>query len=105
MTLFPTELTYNIISWVLVNNTHSISVLTGDVIWEKNILCDVSPVIQIAMEIVAKAFLKFQMKKKKRGELQLWIILSVTPEWFPQTTTCNIATDLRTPSSARGEAG
>ena len=56
----PTELIYNIISWVLVNSIHSICVSTGDVNWEKNvmnILCDVSPSFRaIAIEIVAKAF-------------------------------------------------
>ena len=56
----PTELIFNIISWVLVNSIHSICVSTGDVNWEKdvmNILCDVSPSFRaIAIEIAAKAF-------------------------------------------------
>ena len=56
----PTELIYNIISWVLVDSIHSVCVSTGDVDWEKdvmNILCEVSPSFRaIAIEIVAKAF-------------------------------------------------
>ena len=56
----PTELIYNIITWVLVNSIHSICVSTGDVNWEKdvmNILCEVSPSFRaIAIEIVSKAF-------------------------------------------------
>ena len=58
--VLPTELIYNIISWVLVNSIHSICVSTGDVNWERdvmNILCDVSPSFgAIAIEIVVKAF-------------------------------------------------
>ena len=58
----PSELIYNIISWVLGNSIHSICTMsTGDVVdWEKdviNILCDVSLSFRaITLEIVAMAF-------------------------------------------------
>ena len=56
----PTELIYNVVSWVLINSIHSVCVSTGDINWDKdvmNILCDVSPSFRaIAIEIAAKAF-------------------------------------------------
>jgi len=105
----PNELLYSIISWVLVNSVHSICVSTGDVSWDKNvmnILCDVSPAFKaIAMEIISKAF---EISKATDEEQDRWVVNSrpaifdLMPKRFSQTI-CNVATDLRIPSSARCE--